>query len=81
MTIEEHSVVSGMGSIINNFLMSQGFSNVQTLNIGIPETYLQHGSYKEIIDEIGLTPDKITKKIVNHFSLKGITDYSFRAKG
>lgn len=81
VTIEEHSVVSGMGSIVNNFLMSQGFSSVQVLNIGIPETFLQHGSYKEIIDEIGLSPEKITKRIISHFSLKSITDYTFRASG
>jgi 1-deoxy-D-xylulose-5-phosphate synthase len=78
VTIEEHSVVSGMGSIINNFLMTQGYGNIQVLNLGIPETFLQHGSYKEIIDEIGLTPEKITKRIISHFSLKSITDYTFR---
>lgn len=69
VTIEEHSVISGMGSIVNNFLMRQGFSNVQVLNFGVPETFLDHGSHKDLLQEIGLTPEKITKQIVAHFNL------------
>lgn len=70
VTIEEHSVVSGLGSILNNFLMRQGFSNVQVLNLGIPETFLDHGSHQDLLNEIGLTPEKIVKQIVNHFDLR-----------
>lgn len=69
VTLEEHSVVSGMGSIVNNFLMTQGFSNIQMLNLGIPETFVEHGSHKEILNELGLTPQKISHRIQNHFSL------------
>lgn len=67
VTIEEHSVHAGMGSIINNFLMRQGFSNVQVLNLGVPETFLEHGSHQNILAEIGLTPDKIVKQIMATF--------------
>lgn len=70
VTIEEHSVTSGMGSIINNFLMRQGFSNVQVLNLGIPETFLDHGSHQDLLNEIGLTPEKIVKQMTAHFALK-----------
>lgn len=69
VTLEEHSVVSGMGSIINNFLMSQGYSNVQVLNLGIPETFVEHGSNNELLNELGLTPDKIAHRISIHFGL------------
>lgn len=70
VTIEEHSVISGMGSIINNFLMRQGFTNVQILNLGIPETFLDHGSHQDLLNEIGLTPEKIVKQITAHFNMK-----------
>jgi 1-deoxy-D-xylulose-5-phosphate synthase len=70
VTIEEHSVISGMGSIINNFLMRQGFGNVQVLNLGVPETFLDHGSNQELLNEIGLTPEKIVKEICSRFNLK-----------
>lgn len=70
VTIEEHSVIAGMGSIINNFLIRQGFSNIQVLNLGIPETFLDHGSHQDLLNEIGLTPEKIAKQVVTHFGLK-----------
>lgn len=73
VTIEEHSVQSGMGSIINHFLMRQGFSNIQVLNLGIPETFLEHGSNQDLLNEIGLTPEKIVKQIITHFSLKHLS--------
>lgn len=67
ITLEEHSVVSGMGSIINNFLMTNGFNNVQVLNFGIPETFVDHGSHSDLMNELGLTPEKIAQKIRRHF--------------
>lgn len=70
VTIEEHSVISGMGAIINNFLMRQGFSHVQVLNLGIPETFIEHGNNQDLLEEIGLTPKKIAKQIQSHFGLK-----------
>ena len=69
VTIEEHSVVAGMGAIINHFLIRNGFTHIQVLNLGIPETYLEHGSYQELLNEIGLTPEKIVKQIITHFDL------------
>lgn len=68
ITIEEHSVQSGLGAILNNFLMTQGFSNVQVLNLGIPEAFIEQGSHSELIEEIGLKPAQIVQKILHHFS-------------
>lgn len=69
VTIEEHSVIAGMGAIINHFLMRQGFNHIQVLNLGIPETFLEHGSHGDLLQEIGLTPENIAKQIMTHFSL------------
>jgi 1-deoxy-D-xylulose-5-phosphate synthase len=70
ITLEEHSLASGLGSIINHFLMTNGYSHIQVLNFGVPETYLEQGTHNELMDEIGLTPEKITEKVVRQFSLK-----------
>jgi 1-deoxy-D-xylulose-5-phosphate synthase len=67
VTLEEHSVISGMGSIINHFLMSQGYTHLQVLNLGIPEAYLDQGSHGDIMKEIGLTAPQITQRILHHF--------------
>lgn len=67
VTLEEHSVHSGMGAIINHFLLSQGYSDIQVLNLGIPETYLDQGSHADLIQEIGLSPIQVVQKIKQHF--------------
>lgn len=66
-TLEEHSSVSGLGSIINHFLMSQGYSNVQVLNFGVPEAFIEQGSHSQLMNEIGLSPEKIAQRILQHF--------------
>lgn len=72
ITIEEHSVISGLGSIVNHFLMTNGYSNIQVMNFGIPETFVEHGSHSEIIHELGLNSEKIVEKISKHFLLKSL---------
>lgn len=69
LTIEEHSVISGLGSIVNHFLMSQGFNHIQVLNCGIPETFMDQGSYEELVNEINLSSEKIVLRTVRHFNL------------
>lgn len=70
VTIEEHSVVSGMGAIVNNFLVAQGYNQVQVVNFGIPEAFIDHGSNADLLNEIGLTPDKLVAQIKQQFVLK-----------
>ncbi|MBA2727452.1 MAG: 1-deoxy-D-xylulose-5-phosphate synthase, partial [Parachlamydiaceae bacterium] len=72
VTIEEHSLASGMGSIINNFLLSNGYNTVQVLNFGIPETFIEHGNTNQLLDEIGLSPAKIAERIRSHLFNKNI---------
>ncbi|MFA6915245.1 MAG: 1-deoxy-D-xylulose-5-phosphate synthase [Parachlamydiales bacterium] len=69
VTIEEHSAICGLGSILNNFLMTNGYSNVQVLNFGVPEAYIEQGTHAALLKEIGLTSDNITNKIVSQFEL------------
>ena len=70
ITLEEHSVVSGMGSIINNFLMTEGYSHIQVINLGIPEAFIEQGTHKEIMEELGLSASKITDRVIKQFNLK-----------
>ncbi len=69
VTIEEHSLVSGMGAIINNFLMANGYTDISILNFGIPETFVEQGSHKELMNELGLSPAKIAERICREFQL------------
>jgi len=69
VTIEEHATATGLGSILNNFLMTHGLQ-ATTLNCGIPEAFIDHGNRAELLEELGLTPKKIVKRIQHHFSLQ-----------
>lgn len=69
VTIEEHALNGGFGMIFNSFLMRSGFNQVQVLNCGIPDTFLEQGSHKEIITEIGLNPEAIALRILQEFPL------------
>lgn len=68
VTLEEHSLKGGFGNEINHFLMSHGFGNIMVLNFGIPEAFLDQGEYEDLLHEIGFTPDKMVRRILNHFS-------------
>jgi 1-deoxy-D-xylulose-5-phosphate synthase len=67
VTIEEHSVASGLGSILNHHLLRHGLNQVQVLNFGIPETFVEHGEYPDIIKSLELDEASITKKIVREW--------------
>ncbi|MCK4934065.1 MAG: 1-deoxy-D-xylulose-5-phosphate synthase, partial [Simkaniaceae bacterium] len=70
ITIEEHSLQSGLGSIINSFILQNGFMNKQVVNFGISDVYVEHGKHTILLKELGLDSHSITKKILSQFSLK-----------
>lgn len=70
VTIEEHSLNGGLGSILNSFIVQNNLQHLQVLNVGIPDLFLEHGSHKEICTEIGLTPEAITAKVLLDFELE-----------
>ncbi|MGD2169685.1 MAG: 1-deoxy-D-xylulose-5-phosphate synthase [Chlamydiota bacterium] len=76
VTIEEHSVNGGLGSAINKFIINNNMTN-QILNIGIPDTFVQHGKNEDLYKEIGLDVESITERILKFFDLKKKSyDYS-----
>ncbi len=70
VTIEEHSITTGLGMAINSFLAQSGFTNIQVQNFGIPDQFIEQGSYEELMETVGLTPLKIAAQILERFSLK-----------
>ena len=75
ITLEEHSVAGGLGSVVNDFIVSHGYHNTRVLNIGIPDRFIEFGAHGDILDEIGLTPEKVSKKILEEVTLS-----SFKTK-
>jgi 1-deoxy-D-xylulose-5-phosphate synthase len=68
VTIEEHAVNAGLGMVLNHFILQNKFSSIQILNCGIPDTFIEQGSHKELLAEIGLTPEAIAQQILREFT-------------
>lgn len=68
ITLEEHALQGGLASIINSFIVQNGLNHLSVLNFGIPDTFLEQGSHKELLSELGLTPEKIAAKVLSEFS-------------
>lgn len=69
ITIEDHAVTSGLGAVVNNFLITQGYSHIEVTNFGIPETFVAQGKHIELYDELGLSAEKIYSHLVRKYSL------------
>jgi 1-deoxy-D-xylulose-5-phosphate synthase len=59
ITIEEHSLESGLGNAVNHFLAKQHINDINVMNFGIPDTFVQQGSYKELMEELNLNAEQI----------------------
>ena len=63
VTVEEHSIVGGLGSAVAEVLIS--FEPVKMKMIGINNVFSVVGDYKDVIDYYGLTPTKISQSIMD----------------
>ncbi len=63
VTIEEHSLQTGLGAAIDQFMIQQKFSHLSVKHFGVPEVFLAHGSHHEILKEIGLDPENLAEEI------------------
>ncbi len=62
VTVEDNAVMAGAGSAVNEFI-AQAQLNVQTVNLGLPDQFIKHGTQQEIYTELGLDSDGIFKRI------------------
>jgi len=62
VTIEDNAIAGGAGSAVNEYLLSQGFA-IKILNIGLPDSFIKHGTQQEIHHDLGLDSQGIINKI------------------
>ncbi|MDX8046034.1 1-deoxy-D-xylulose-5-phosphate synthase [Gracilibacillus sp. S3-1-1] len=66
ITVEESVLKGGFGSAILEFAEEHGY-HPQVKRMGIPDRFIEHGSVKELLEEINLTKEQIvheTKKLL-----------------
>jgi len=53
VTVEEHAVMGGAGSAVNEWLAQAGIV-VPVLNLGIPDAFIEHAAHGEMLAACGL---------------------------
>ena len=61
VTVEEHSVVNGLGSAVSDVLVKR--CKAKQLKIGFNDKFNVEGPYEELLDYYGLTGSKIAEKV------------------
>lgn len=62
VTVEDNAIMAGAGSAVNEFI-SQAKLDVRSINLGLPDQFIKHGSQQEIYTELGLDSDGIYRSI------------------
>lgn len=63
LTIEEAVLRGGFGSAVLEFANENGYRHAFIDRIGIPDRFIEHGSVKELLKEIGMTPENVVMKM------------------
>lgn len=63
VTLENNTLSGGFGSALIELFCDSGLE-LRVMRKGIPDRYIEHGTIDQLIDEIGLSPEKISKDVV-----------------
>jgi 1-deoxy-D-xylulose-5-phosphate synthase len=64
VTVEENAVLGGAGSGVNETVLADGIS-IPILNIGLSDSFIQHGTREECLHQAGLDASGILDQITN----------------
>ncbi|OTG65337.1 1-deoxy-D-xylulose-5-phosphate synthase [Acinetobacter sp. ANC 4470] len=62
VTVEEHAVMAGAGSAVNEYLVQAQIVK-PTLNLGLPDTFMHQASHAQMLQQAGLDAKGIEKSI------------------
>ena len=70
VTLEENAIAGGAGSGVNEFLATHGVQ-VTTLNLGLPDDFIEHGSHADQLSWSGLDSEGIVRQIRASMKMSG----------
>ncbi|WP_250656848.1 1-deoxy-D-xylulose-5-phosphate synthase [Alkalimarinus coralli] len=73
VTIEENTIAGGAGSGVNEFL-NQAAIDIPTINLGLPDYFVEHGKPAELLKECGLDRQGILEAIQTKWSQVQLKD-------
>ena len=62
ITIEDGAIIGGFGSLVNQFILERNHIN-KVINLGIPDTFIEHGSVQELQQICQLDVNSIINQI------------------
>lgn len=62
VTVEENAIAGGAGSAVNELLAREGLQ-VSVINLGLPDTYIDHGNHQQMLSDCGLDASGIQRSI------------------
>ncbi len=75
VTIEENVIQGGAGSAVNEFLIEQGVIHPM-LNLGLPDTLLEHGAPADMLRNAGLDSEQVLARIQAQIEKSGLVSSS-----
>ena len=63
-TVENHSIIGGLGSAISELITGEGLG-LKLVRIGVHDEFGQSGTASELLDYYGLSSDKIAEDVIN----------------
>lgn len=68
IVVEEASQAGSLGSAVLEFYADHELSGLHISLMGVPDRFIEHGSIKEQLNEVGLTPESIVQKVQKYYS-------------
>ena len=69
VTMEDNVLAGGFGSAVAEFITDENLK-ANILRLGIGDEFIEHGTQKELFEQIGLSASKVASKAQKHFKLK-----------
>jgi 1-deoxy-D-xylulose-5-phosphate synthase len=75
VTLEENAVAGGAGAAVNEFLAAHGLSHA-IINLGIPDTFIEHGTHAEQLVWAGLDAENIVRRVIARQAENNLKKYA-----
>ena len=62
VTVEEHSIIGGLGSIVSEYV-----DGIKVVDIGVQDQFSKPGDYEYLLDQNGLSAEKIAERIKKEY--------------
>ena len=69
VTVEEHSIIGGLGSAVAELLA--GEAPVPVVRVGLPDTFAETGPYEALLDRYGMSVEHIVSAAKRAIALRG----------